>query len=442
MHVIRASLSNVRSFPLIEITLPSHGWIVFAGRNGAGKTTLLQSIAAGVLGPANLSWLIEDASAWIHLQADDASVRLLLDGAGNERDAPDAPGGPFEVEARWSRRLAPPAPPAPPFVHQQLQDGAGLGMPPHGWMLAGYGATRFNEPSSAAAERLMKAPPRRSAVVTLFRRDASLQVTDAWIGEVVTSHLLPDPHADTSPTFRANRFQLLKALLEDDLLAEPDGPANRVALMPTGLGLHRPEGVVPIAAAGQGLESLALLVADLVRQMSRFYGEAFLDGSEWTPTLGVPITVPHPGVVLLDEAENHLHPRLQQHIGFWLKSRFPAVQFLVTTHSPFVCQAADPGGLFCVSDGAVRPVDTETFRSVVYGSNEEAVLTGLFGLHSPWSPASTNHRMELARLHAAALDSGTASHPDAARMQALAALLPGDASAQTERVLRLVRVGS
>src|SRR5262245_59632517 len=44
------------------------------------------------------------------------------------------------------------------------------------------------------------------------------------------------------------------------------------------------------------------------------------------------------GVVLIDEVEAHLHLSLQQQIGFALTDRFPGVQFLVTTHSPYVCQ--------------------------------------------------------------------------------------------------------
>ena len=57
---------------------------------------------------------------------------------------------------------------------------------------------------------------------------------------------------------------------------------------------------------------------------------------------GAPV-VTHRGVVLIDEVDVHLHVSWQRSIGFWLKKHFPNVQFIVTTHSPFVCQAADPG---------------------------------------------------------------------------------------------------
>jgi hypothetical protein len=42
------------------------------------------------------------------------------------------------------------------------------------------------------------------------------------------------------------------------------------------------------------------------------------------------------GIVLVDEIEQHLHPRWQRNILRLLQERFPKVQFIVTTHSP-VC---------------------------------------------------------------------------------------------------------
>ena len=51
--------------------------------------------------------------------------------------------------------------------------------------------------------------------------------------------------------------------------------------------------------------------------------------------------MPYEGVILIDEIDAHLHPAWQKRIGFWLKAHFPNIQFIVTTHSPFICQAAD-----------------------------------------------------------------------------------------------------
>ena len=42
------------------------------------------------------------------------------------------------------------------------------------------------------------------------------------------------------------------------------------------------------------------------------------------------------GIVLIDEIETHLHVELQKRILPFLSSFFPKIQFIVTTHSPFV----------------------------------------------------------------------------------------------------------
>ena len=51
------------------------------------------------------------------------------------------------------------------------------------------------------------------------------------------------------------------------------------------------------------------------------------------------------GLVLIDELELHLHPKWQREVIEKLRSTFPNIQFVATTHSPFVIQALRPGEL-------------------------------------------------------------------------------------------------
>ena len=48
-----------------------------------------------------------------------------------------------------------------------------------------------------------------------------------------------------------------------------------------------------------------------------------------------------PGVVLIDEIETHLHLELQKKILKFLSTVFPNIQFIVTTHSPFVLNSLE-----------------------------------------------------------------------------------------------------
>lgn len=51
------------------------------------------------------------------------------------------------------------------------------------------------------------------------------------------------------------------------------------------------------------------------------------------------------GVVLIDEIELHLHPKWQREVVEKLRRTFPRLQFVLTTHSPFVVQTLRQGEL-------------------------------------------------------------------------------------------------
>jgi predicted ATP-binding protein involved in virulence len=79
-----------------------------------------------------------------------------------------------------------------------------------------------------------------------------------------------------------------------------------------------------------GFRNTITLVADLAYrcvQLNRQLGE---DAVKETP-----------GVVLIDEIDMHLHPNWQKRIVGDLKRIFPKVQFIATTHSPFVVQSLE-----------------------------------------------------------------------------------------------------
>lgn len=51
------------------------------------------------------------------------------------------------------------------------------------------------------------------------------------------------------------------------------------------------------------------------------------------------------GIVLIDELDLHLHPSWQKTIVKQLKDTFPGIQFVATTHSPFIIQETEDGEL-------------------------------------------------------------------------------------------------
>ncbi|WP_213322707.1 AAA family ATPase [Klebsiella aerogenes] len=52
------------------------------------------------------------------------------------------------------------------------------------------------------------------------------------------------------------------------------------------------------------------------------------------------------GVVLIDEIDAHLHVTLQKKVFSFFKNSFPNIQFIITTHSPFVVQSVSDAVIF------------------------------------------------------------------------------------------------
>ena len=58
-----------------------------------------------------------------------------------------------------------------------------------------------------------------------------------------------------------------------------------------------------------------------------------------------------PGLVLIDEIDAHLHPIWQRRVVDDLKLTFPSIQFVCTSHSPFIIQSLEAGELRSLEPG-------------------------------------------------------------------------------------------
>ncbi|MDX6312859.1 MAG: hypothetical protein QOF44_2323, partial [Streptomyces sp.] len=173
----------------------------------------------------------------------------------------------------------------------------------------------------------------------------------------------------------------------------------------------------PLREMSDGYRTVAALVLDVVRQIQAAYGELP------AITAGGRVEITAPGVVLIDEIDAHLHVTWQRRIGDWLRQHFPKIQFIVTSHSPYICQAADPGGLIRMpgpdEDRAPEVVDEDLYHRVVYGSGDDAALSELFGLETPYSTRAEQQRRRLVELERKAV-AGRADEAETQEYQELA----------------------
>jgi hypothetical protein len=243
--------------------------------------------------------------------------------------------------------------------------------------------------ASSDAQRIMVAPAAEK-FVTLFREDASLSEVDRWLRDLNYKRL--EGNADAEAKLNA-----VLGLLRSEFM--PNGfSVDRVDS--DGLWLKDRQGVtLSWMDMSDGYRAALALLGDILRHMMAAYGTDGLfveeDGR---------LVVARSGVVLIDEIDAHLHPEWQREIGFWLTRHFPNVQFLVTSHSPLICQAASARGLFHLpepgSGGIPFRLNDETYTKVIASRPDTILLSPAFGLENSRSPRAVAWGQQYSRLRA------------------------------------------
>ena len=141
-----------------------------------------------------------------------------------------------------------------------------------------------------------------------------------------------------------------------------------------------PYGWVPLRQLGYGYRAMFAWVVDLRRA----------DDRDAIPTARDPLA--EPAVVLVDEIDLHLHPKWQREVIGFLTERFPNTQFIATSHSPLIVQAAASENIADTKregDHVVIDNHPETIR----GWRVDQILTSdLFGLETARPPDEEDPR--------------------------------------------------
>jgi energy-coupling factor transporter ATP-binding protein EcfA2 len=437
MHIAQIEITNLRSFNGTQsISLARDdgsfpGWIVFAGRNGSGKSTLLKALAASVVGPLAARALAGTFPAWVRRGAKVARTATLLT-VDKDRDFYVEKGGttkePFWSGLEWTAHDSGPDTlerwlENEHFKRRKAAERGPWADAPSGWFVAGYGPYRHLGPATAEVARV-SADPNLSRLINLYNESATLSDAVDWLRGV---HL----RALEKKTGAAELREGVLQLLGDGLL--PDGSTvERVDS--EGLWVRRDGFALPLEQVSDGYRTVTALVVDIARRLHASYGTLSLATNR-----GI-LICPLPGVVLIDEVDAHMHVEWQQKLGFWLTSHFPAIQFLVTTHSPFICQAANriirlpaPG-----ESRLMEHLEQRLFNAIVNGGADDAVMSELFGLEHAHSPAAEQLREQLAALELK-LVSGTATKKDKAEHGRIREALPDDIGEEADRKLRMVK---
>lgn len=161
------------------------------------------------------------------------------------------------------------------------------------------------------------------------------------------------------------------------------------------------EGLTRFNDLSDGFKNMVAMVADIAHRASRL-----------NPDLGEQAAIKTTGIVLIDEIDLHLHPKWQRRVVDDLQKAFPNMQFIATTHSPFIIQSLEHGQIIDLAteaplsntdfaqkgDAAPAPQKEFANRSI------EDIVEDIMGVEVPQRSARYQEMYETAKRYYSILD--------------------------------------
>jgi predicted ATP-binding protein involved in virulence len=337
---------------------------LLVGNNGTGKTTLLDAlaVAAGV-------WLIDYpdttlASSGRNILPHEIRAKtietidsfLLTDCKPVEVKATGVIGTKAvswqrKISLKGSRTSNSDSKKAMQIVAQLFEQDR---MGEKSWLpiIAYYGAGRAWLPSNSRDRKtkLANEPSRRwDAFYDCLAERIRIGDLQNWFHREAIAAL---SHGQMRMAYKVVKFAILHCIPEaDNLWFDPD--RLEIMLLIDGQAL-------PFNSLSAGQKMMVALIADIAIKMVTQNFAFLAEKSELDYQTLPQVLQKTPGLVLIDELDVHLHPKWQRRVVNDLKNTFPSIQFVCTSHSPFIIQSISPGEL--------RSLDVEDSQPLQYAN--------------------------------------------------------------------------
>jgi hypothetical protein len=284
-------IENIGCFEDLNIDLSSKDnfkkWALILGDNGVGKTTILRCIAMGLCDATSAGSLMKELYSDLIRNNSEGVSRITI----NLIDS-DKPKIHYQIITRIQKTNS-----GNNQVVQVTEPKSG-DFPWNRIFVCGYGAARRTFGTKDYDEYGIT-----EAVYTLFNYDSQLQNP-----ELVLRRLKDE---------KGIKQETILSWI-DDVMMLPNGSSK---LGPLGITVSGPWGdAMALRALGDGYQSIIAWIIDFLGWLFYFDGEALKKK-------------PY-GIIIIDEIEQHLHPKWQKQIIKLLSDGFPQIQFIASSHSP------------------------------------------------------------------------------------------------------------
>lgn len=347
LYLSHIQFSNIRGFKNFSLSFDAgrrhRKWTILIGDNGHGKTTILRAIALGLGDEVTSSELlallpgqfirmnkrgIYASSSKIILTLRDSdskksiiiTTEMKLDEHGGVRISKDV----SESSFKWSDIF-----------------------------ICGYGSNR------GIGGRMHSQYALRNSLLTLFNDRAGLLEPESILRDfALMAAQRGKGAADPLKEMKGYLWKLWGL-----------NPNHALDISAEQVVIHGPWGGMQFHALGDGYRGTGSWLLDLMGNCVK--------AGRWNSPQKLA------GIVLLDEMDEHLHPKWQKTLVPTLRRLLPNIQFITTTHSPLAIVNTKPGELFATRlHNAVAELIPDSLPSPDGRGANELLLGEWFGLSS------------------------------------------------------------